>query len=61
MVLLIKRYKFQFYIALLLFVLSISIPLAISIGVITFFAAQRELILNKLAQVGIVKKLRQGC
>lgn len=33
--LLIKRYKFQCYIALLLFFLSISIPLAISFGVIT--------------------------
>ena len=32
----------------------------LSVGVITFFAAQRELILNKLAQVGICQKLEDG-
>ncbi len=32
----------------------------LSVGVITFFAAQRELILNKLAQVGICQKLEGG-
>ena len=32
----------------------------LSVGVITFFAAQRELILNKLSQVGICQKLEDG-
>jgi len=32
----------------------------LSVGVITFFAAQRELILNKLAQVGICQKSKDG-
>ena len=32
----------------------------LSVGVITFFAAQRELIFNKLAQVGICQKLEDG-